>query len=295
MSQGDHSPDAPRWRYRRSLASRVILLTTIAVGVSVTFVSVGAFVTVRMQLKSSLDDSLIDHARAAAPKVRPYASHPQDLPVSRVQLAASDVLFGMVYADGSRAMPKGQSQIALDRHEVAVARGDVGLSLRTVRSGHTDYRVVAFPTGTAGSAVFLAQSLDPQEDLLFKLGLVSLFFGLAGIIAAGMAGWAVATNGLRPVRRLTSSVEGIARTEDLAPLAVEGDDDLRRMLAVHGELVTGETLVARLTVDPATPLTETRLARWVDGSLTLLPRGGWGASAGGRFELRKTGPMERDV
>ena len=42
-----------------------------------------------------------------------------------------------------------------------------------------------------------------------------LLFGLAGVIAPAMAGWAVARNGLRPVRRLTTAVEHIARTEDL--------------------------------------------------------------------------------
>ena len=36
----------------------------------------------------------------------------------------------------------------------------------------------------------------------------------------------MARNGLRPVRRLTQAVEKIARTEDLAPLPVEGDDEV---------------------------------------------------------------------
>ena len=41
---------APRWHYRRSLASRITLLTTIAVGVAVAFVALGAFITTRVQL-----------------------------------------------------------------------------------------------------------------------------------------------------------------------------------------------------------------------------------------------------
>ena len=66
-------PDQPHprwdggiWHYRRSLASRVILLTTIAVGLAVAFVALGAFLTVRMQMQSTLDESLLDRAHKAA-------------------------------------------------------------------------------------------------------------------------------------------------------------------------------------------------------------------------------------
>ena len=59
-------PGEGRWHYRRSLASRVTLLTTMAVGLSVAIVALGAYATVRMQLQSSLDDSLVTRARIAA-------------------------------------------------------------------------------------------------------------------------------------------------------------------------------------------------------------------------------------
>ena len=41
MTAEHHDADG-RWHYRRSLASRVTLLTTIAVGVTVAFVALGA-------------------------------------------------------------------------------------------------------------------------------------------------------------------------------------------------------------------------------------------------------------
>ena len=40
------------WHYRRSLASRVILLTTFAVGASVALVALSAYLMVRHQLQS---------------------------------------------------------------------------------------------------------------------------------------------------------------------------------------------------------------------------------------------------
>ncbi|MFN3603026.1 MAG: hypothetical protein ACK4UY_16720, partial [Dietzia sp.] len=51
--------DERRWHYRRSLASRVTLLTTLAVGLTVGVLALGAYATVRMQMQSTLDQSLL--------------------------------------------------------------------------------------------------------------------------------------------------------------------------------------------------------------------------------------------
>ena len=59
------------------------------------------------------------------------------------------------------------------------------------------------PATTPGTALILAQSLEPTHEALGKLGFVLTLFGLLGVVGAGVAGWAVARNGLRPVRRLT--------------------------------------------------------------------------------------------
>ncbi|HET8718324.1 MAG TPA: two-component sensor histidine kinase, partial [Nocardioidaceae bacterium] len=52
--------------YRRSLASRVIWLTTMAVGMSVALVAVGAYITARVQMQDTLDNALVDRAEQAA-------------------------------------------------------------------------------------------------------------------------------------------------------------------------------------------------------------------------------------
>ena len=90
--------------------------------------------------------------------------------------------------------------------------------------------------------------------------------GLAGIAAAALAGWAVARNGLRPVRRLTSDVERIARTEDLTPLPVEGDDEVARLATAFNQMLTSlaasrdrqRRLVADAGHELRTPLTSLR-------------------------------------
>jgi two-component system sensor histidine kinase MprB len=256
--------DGGIWHYRRSLASRVILLTTIAVGLAVAFVALGAFLTVRMQMQSSLDESLLDRAHKAA-KYAEVSEVTAQYRLPAWMLGAGD--FRVAFVTTNRIYtPDNEPTLPLGESEVAVATGDRDASVRTITAGDTRYRVVTVPASTPGQALSIAQSLEPQEEVLAKLGGVMLLFGLAGVVAAGMAGWAVARNGLRPVRRLTTAVEGIARTEDLTPLPVEGDDEIARLATAFNQMLTAlaasrdrqRQLVADAGHELRTPLTSLR-------------------------------------
>ncbi|MCR6033054.1 HAMP domain-containing protein [Nocardioides sp. zg-579] len=250
-------------RLLRSLAGRVTLLTTIAVGLAVAFVAVGAFMTVRVQLQSTLDNSLLERAHAAA-KYPLLSELTNDYQLPSWALGAADVRIAFVYSDGSYRTYDQLPPMQLDA-ERDVATGDRDWTARTIYAGGRDYRVVAVPAGKGGALV-VAQSLEPQQQVLARLGVVMLVFGLLGVVAAGVAGWAVARNGLRPVRRLTSEVEAIARTEDLDPIEVEGDDEVARLATAFNEMLTAlaasrdrqRRLVADAGHELRTPLTSLR-------------------------------------
>ena len=279
-------PDGSRWGYRQSLASRVVLLTTFAVGIAVAVMAAGAYVVVRMQLQSSLDDSLVDRAEdAARGQVLVQITNDYDIP--SWALGAGDVRIAFVREDGaSRFLDQGDV-LRLSEAEFAVAAGDDDQSLRTVYVGNAAYRVVAVPTPTDGIALVIAQSLEPQHQTLKSLGLVCFLIGLAGIVSAGAAGWVVARNGLRPVRRLTSDVERIARTEDLTPLTVDGDDEVARLATAFNQMLTSlaasrdrqRRLVADAGHELRTPLTSLRT------NIDLLTQAGAGLPEDARAEL----------
>jgi two-component system sensor histidine kinase MprB len=255
-----------RWHYRRSLASRVTLLTTIAVGLAVAFVSLGAYVTVRKQLQDTLDSQLVDRARSASRY--DFLSQVADVDIPAEALGSADVRIVLLRQDGFGIVLDDQpSRLQLGAPELAVARGESDESLRTATIGDQEYRVVAVPTsGAHGQALVMMQSLDERDRLLSRLGFVTLVFGGLGVLGAGVAGWAVARNGLRPVRNLTTAVEGITRTEDLTPMPVEGDDEVARLsTAFNGMLVALDAsrerqrrLVADAGHELRTPLTSLR-------------------------------------
>ncbi|HET9419580.1 MAG TPA: HAMP domain-containing sensor histidine kinase [Nocardioides sp.] len=255
------------WHYRRSLASRVTLLTTMAVGFAVLLVSVGAYVTVRKQLQDSLDDQLVDRARSAAEYDFLEQAANVEFPVEA--LGSADVRIALLRADNFAVAlgTERQGDLQLGAPELSVARGDASQSLRTATFGGEQFRVVAVPTARSdGTALVMVQSLDERDRLLSRLGFVTLLFGGLGVLVAGIAGWAVARNGLRPVRNLTTAVEGIARTEQLRPIPIEGDDEVARLSAAFNQMLVAldasrerqRRLVADAGHELRTPLTSLR-------------------------------------
>ena len=254
-----------RWHYRRSLASRVTLLTTMAVGLAVALMALGAYMTARVQIQASLDDSLLSRAEVAASQSLLTIQTDTGREFPAAALGAGGVDIFIIDAFGGVDELGIGPDLTPGTPELAVVEGREEKAIRTMVADGQRYRVVTVPTDK-GRALMLAQSLESQDRAFEKLGLVMLLFGLAGVIAAGLAGWAVARNGLRPVRRLTESVEEIARTDRLTPLRVEGDDEVARLAgafnslvsSVDGSRVRQRQLVADAGHELRTPLTSLR-------------------------------------
>lgn len=253
-----------RWHYRRSLASRVTVLTTLAVAVAIAFMATTSFVVMRMQLQASLDESLLNRAHKAARFTALSEMTRRDVP--SWMLGAADVRIIFITAERGVLTADDGPQLRLGAPELDVAAGHSDDSVRTVvAEGGVRYRVATVQAGS-GQALVLAQPLADQDRVLAKLGTVMLTFSVLGVLAAALAGWAVAANGLRPVRRLTSAVERIAVTEDLTPLRVEGDDEIARLAGAFNRMLLAlgasrdrqRRLVADAGHELRTPLTSLR-------------------------------------
>jgi two-component system sensor histidine kinase MprB len=254
-------------RYKASLASRVTLLATMAVGLAVAVVASAGYMTMRDTLYGSVDSSLTSRLY----KMASNGIGSDDLDrLPQWLLGAGDVKVGTVTASGfaksADQAPPGET-IQIGKPEIEVAQGERHYSCRTiVTEDGAEFRVAAVPGEHDGEALILAQSLAPTERTLDRLGLVLAIFGGLGIIVAGMAGWGVAQNGLRPVRRLTAAVEEIARTERLDPIEVEGKDEVARLALAFNQMLTSlaasrdrqRQLVADAGHELRTPLTSLR-------------------------------------
>jgi two-component system sensor histidine kinase MprB len=216
-------------------------------------------------MQQNLDHSLTERADAAAETdVLIKAGLQAKIPAW--QLGAADVRIAFVTKNEEALVLPDQPAIVLGQPELDVAQGQRDSSIRTTRIDGERYRVVAVQTDVDGLALVMAQSLEDQDRILARLGWVTIAFGGFGVLAAGLAGWLVASSGLRPVRRLTTAVERVARTEDFTPLAIEGDDEIARLAGAFNQLLVSldaarsrqRQLVADASHELRTPLTSLR-------------------------------------
>ena len=216
--------DRPTATRRVSLRGRVTWLAASCVAVAVALVSLGAYLTVQENLNSQVDDNLVQRANTVLEQ--PW--DPNAFRDEPAWFSLTDVRFGLVETNGlqptvTRA-PGGLPPVGQD--ELRVAAGQLSQHIRT--DGETDSRVLAVSYGP-GRAIVLSQSLKPTKEQLADLALVLFLIGGAGIVVAAIAGTAVARTGLAPVERLTRATERVARTGDLTPIRVAGDDELARL------------------------------------------------------------------
>ncbi|MGH3517093.1 MAG: sensor histidine kinase [Haloechinothrix sp.] len=236
------------------------MLAAICVAGAVALVSLGAYLTVRDNLYSEVDATLMDRASAAV-RTPPVLWRLERIPGAF--LASTDIQIGVLYADGRLIHPVDGRRPAWGPAELAVARGNSTMSLRT--DVRTDSRVVSLPSGR-GQAMVLAQSLEPTRHTLGELAVVLIVISGAGVVVAALAGTAVARGGLRPVERLTEATERVATTGDLRPIPVSGGDELARLTLSFNTMLTAVSdahgrqrqLVADAGHELRTPLTSMR-------------------------------------
>ena len=244
------------------MAARISLLAACAVGFAVAISSLAAYVTLRTQLHDRLDASLLERASKASETDIVKEATVRN--ISSDLLGAADLRIFLVYADGA-VYPDATWIGPTTSEERAVADDSLNHTLRTVNRAGIEYRTATVQAGS-GSALMFVQSAEPIEQTLDRMALVLLLVGGGGIAAAALIGLAVGRSALMPVRRLSAAAEHIARTEELAPIQVTGDDELaslatsfnKMLLALRASRDHQRRLVADAGHELRTPLTSLR-------------------------------------
>jgi two-component system sensor histidine kinase MprB len=241
-----------------SLKWRVMLLAMSMVAMVVVLMSVAVYVVVSKALYGDIDNQL--HSRAQL--LIESGSLALDPGKAIEGTAYSDV--NAMYVIPGRAIYTANQQgetLPVGAPEKDVIAGKLLMSLRT-----TNYQRVLAVHLPSGSSLLISKNLLPTSQVLKRLGTILMIVGGLGMVVAAIAGGTVARTGLRPVARLTEATERVARTDDLRPIPVYGNDELARLTEAFNmmlrALAESRDRQARLVSDAGhelrTPLTSLR-------------------------------------
>lgn len=253
------------------LRSRLALLTAAAVAVAVAASALACWLITRDQLTRQLDTTLRN--------VRPDQAYIQSLIRTCGSPPPGDVpqptpyTVQIVAPDGTACTTPGKPPIRVGTNDLAVARGRIPDVLHDAAARDGTRLRVATTQGRlddgrpAAYAVSVARPLSEVTDPLDTLAWVLLAVAGVGVLGAASAGLVIARAGLKPVDRLTATVEHIARTEDLnVRIPVDGEDEIARLSrsfnAMTAALASSRDLQQQLIADAGhelrTPLTSLR-------------------------------------
>ncbi len=227
------------------------------VAVTVAAVALAGFLFVKSQVQDRFDSDLTTRAQTlSVMDVDSIRAIPREAfgDISLAFIAPS----GRILANTPVLPPIGAQQQA-----VALGVTDYSITDGTVLGAPV--RVVTVPTD-GGGALVVSSPTEPIRETLRTLALIFLAIGVAGIVLAAILGLLIARAGLRPVERLTEAAEYIARTEDLTPIPVTGDDELARLTSAFNAMLlaldTSRSQQRQLVADAGhelrTPLTSLR-------------------------------------
>jgi two-component system sensor histidine kinase MprB len=260
----------------RSLRNRLILLTTLAVGIGAFISSFVVYRVAQESLYNQLDEELISVASGQAPiaaaQIGSGALPAADaFEVENVILMISRANWNSVIPPTTDSTADPARRLVVAEPEIALARLGTGTCKRTgERADGVPYRIVAVPftaTGTADRYVLiLGRDLTATNRTLAILKLMQWIAGFIGVAIGAVAGVALARSSLQSIRHLSRGVDQITATDHLHAVAVEGNDEVAHLGHSFNSLVSSlavsrerqRRLIADASHELRTPLTSLR-------------------------------------
>jgi two-component system sensor histidine kinase MprB len=239
-------------RTRLAIAVGMVVFCALAIVAAVVYPVVGA------NLQGQNDESLVqvaENAPAVAAKLKQAGALGQLVPFGKMQL--------QILPDVTTGPTNGF--VGVTDHDLQVADGSDEPYFQDEAYGRVVYRIytMQFP-GVSGALVRVAQPTSDAPSTQTALGWLLVALVPAGALVAAVVARLAAGRVLRPVGRLTETVERIRATGDLsAPIETPGQDEISRlgqafaaMTAALDESVGAQRrLVADASHELRTPLT----------------------------------------
>jgi two-component system sensor histidine kinase MprB len=253
-----------------SFRSRLALVAAAAVALAVLLASATAYVIVRDELLSPIDDGL-KHSAGELLSGRGFGGPGGPFTEPDGEPGGARAYFQFIRSDGTTYRPSDESVVLpVGGRARSLARGKGGAFFSETHAGGTHLRVYTFPAQTISGqtvSVQVARSLSEVDRTLRRMRIFLILIATGGIAIAAALGLLVSRAALAPVRRLTEASEKVAATRDLSErIDAEGRDELSRLASSFNSMLgaledstrSQRQLVADASHELRTPLTSLR-------------------------------------
>ena len=218
-----------------ALRHRLTLLAAATVGITVVLVAVVAYVVLRSELRSQVDEALAEQYTQIQRRARGHELGPalgDRLPVPSVRSGGSGGPVQLIGPDGEVLFSSsGDLTVPIDEADRAIAgRGSREAVLRDLRSADGVPLRVLTVGSPRGGAIQIARSLANVDATLGRLQLVLVLLCAGATLLAAFFGRLFGRQVIQPVTELTAAAEHITQTDDLARrIEVRSDDEVGQM------------------------------------------------------------------
>jgi two-component system, OmpR family, sensor histidine kinase MprB len=258
---------------RMSLRRRLALMAAASVAVAVVLASVVAYVAVRNELRSQVDEGLRSQASRIERGIAILQGRlPDSFPAPGPRGGTPPGAVQVIGPNGDIVRPA-PFEVPVPGPVPQVAAGETKTELRDEHADGVHLRVLTLSVGRQG-AVQLASSLESTDHVLDRLRTILVLICLAGIGVAAVLSRLVTRAVLAPITDLTEAAEHVTQTSDLSRRIEGGGDDevgrmafrFNRMLdsleasrsALDASVATQRQLVADASHELRTPITSLR-------------------------------------
>ncbi|MDO4897925.1 MAG: ATP-binding protein [Rothia sp. (in: high G+C Gram-positive bacteria)] len=193
-----------------SLRTQLVLLTSMLIALAISVMSLVAISSIRAQMLDQLDDEI----KASYSYL--VAAVYSDQQISQTQGTFIPYEAYLLDSDGNTVRPVAtlddQSASPVISGLTASVVERYGQKAITVRSssGHSEWRLIAFPVEETQQTLVIAAPLNQINDTVAIVGLLTMFFGGATLLASIALTWVIVTRAFEPLARVEQTAAQIA-------------------------------------------------------------------------------------